>query len=222
MSSIRLFIAEDHAILREGLRALLASSPEIEIVGEAENGREAVQMVCQLKPQLVLMDLSLPHVNGTEAIRLIKRREPDIKIIALTVHKSHEYVRATLDANVDGYVLKDDTHQELLMAIRNVIKGNLYLSPGITNNVINGFLDKNADSAGLPGLSASPSWSTLTGRERQVMKLIAEGNKNKEIAGSLSVSVKTIEKHRSNLMKKLDLHNASAITTYAIQNKMVG
>ncbi|MDX2503254.1 MAG: response regulator transcription factor [Gammaproteobacteria bacterium] len=222
MSSIRLFIAEDHAILREGLRALLAASPDIEIVGEAENGRDAVRMVCQLKPQLVLMDLSMPHVNGTEAISLIKRREPDIKIIALTVHKSHEYVRATLDANADGYVLKDDTHQELLTAIRNVIKGNLYLSPGITNNVINGFLDKNADSAGLPGSSGLPSWSTLTGRERQVMKLIAEGNKNKEIAGSLSVSVKTIEKHRSNLMKKLDLHNASAITTYAIQNKMVG
>ena len=214
MSSIRIFIAEDHAILREGLRALLMISPDIEIVGEAEDGRDAVQQICQIKPQLVLMDLSMPHVNGTEAIRLIKHREPDIKIIVLTVHKSQEYVRATLDAGADGYVLKNDTHQELLTAIRNVIKGNIYLSPGITSKVINGFLDKKIES------HTPLAWDTLTARERQVIKLIAEGLKNKEIAGSLCVSVKTIEKHRSNLMKKLDLHNASAITAYAIENNM--
>ena len=215
MSSIRIFIAEDHAILREGLRALLTTSPDIEIVGEAEDGRDAVQQICKIKPQLVLMDLSMPHINGTEAIRMIKHREPDIKIIALTVHKSQEYVRAALDACADGYVLKDDTHQDLLTAIRNVIKGNIYLSPGITSKVINGFLEKEADS------HISLSWDTLTTRERQVIKLIAEGNKNREIAGSLCLSVKTIEKHRSNLMKKLDLHNASAITAYAIENNMV-
>lgn len=215
MSSIRIFIAEDHAILREGLRALLTINPDIEIVGEAEDGRDAVQQICQIKPQLVLMDLSMPHVNGTEAIRLIKHREPDIKIIVLTVHKSQEYVRATLGVGADGYVLKNDTHQELLTAIRNVIKGNIYLSPGITSKVINGFLDKEIES------HAPLAWDTLTARERQVIKLIAEGLKNKEIAGSLFVSVKTIEKHRSNLMKKLDLHSASAITAYAIENNMV-
>jgi len=215
MNSIRLFIAEDHAMLREGLRALLVSSLDIEIVGEAENGQEAVQKICKIKPQLVLMDLSMPHINGTEAISLIKQREPNIKIIALTVHKSHEYVRATLDAHADGYVLKDDTHQELLTAIKSVIKGNIYLSPGITHNVISGFLNKDTDSP------RSHSWDKLTERERQVIKLIAEGSKNKEIASYLSISVKTIEKHRSNLMKKLDLHNASALTTYAIENNLM-
>ena len=219
MSSIRVFIAEDHAILREGLRALLASNPDIEIVGEAEDGQEAVQKICKIKPQLVLMDLSMPHMNGTEAIAMIKRREPEIKIIALTVHKSHEYVRATLDAKADGYVLKDDTHLQLLTAIKHVIKGNIYLSPGITQRVVSGFLDKNADA---PDLSGSQSWNTLTERERQVIKLIAEGCRNREIADSLSVSIKTVEKHRSNLMKKLDLHNASSLTTYAIENNMMG
>ena len=219
MSSIRIFIAEDHAILREGLRALLASNPDIDIVGEAEDGQEAVQKICKIKPQLVLMDLSMPHMNGTEAISMIKRREPDIKIIALTVHKSHEYVRATLDAKADGYVLKDDTHLQLLTAIKQVIKGNIYLSPGITHRVVSGFLDKDAAPA---DLSRSHSWNMLTERERQVIKLIAEGSKNRDIADSLSVSIKTVEKHRSNLMKKLDLHNASSLTTYAIENNMMG
>lgn len=147
---------------------------------------------------------------------MIKRREPDIKIIALTVHKSHEYVRATLDAKADGYMLKDDTHLQLLTAIESVIKGNVYLSPGITNKVVSGYLDKDADSPG------SHSWDTLTDRERQVIKLIAEGFKNRDIAESLSVSIKTVEKHRSNLMKKLDLHNASSLTSYAIENHITG
>ena len=215
MNPIRIFIAEDHAILREGLRALLVSNPDIEIVGEAENGHEAVQKICKLKPQLVLMDLSMPQLNGTEAISLIKRREPEIKIIALTVHKSHDYVRAALDAKADGYMLKDDTHLQLLTAIKSVIKGNVYLSPGVTNRVVSGYLDKGAD---LPSLR---TWDTLTERERQVIKLIAEGCKNREIADTLSVSVKTVEKHRSNLMKKLDLHNASSLTTYAIENNII-
>ncbi len=214
MSPIRLFIAEDHAILREGLRSLLSANPEIEIVGEADNGQDAVQQICKIKPQLVLMDLSMPHINGTEAISLIKRREPEIKIIALTVHRSPEYVRATLDARADGYMLKDDTHQELLTAIKNVLKGNVYLSPGITTNIVSGFLDQDNH------VDKSQSWNKLTERERQVIKLIAEGNKNKDIAEKLSVSVKTVEKHRSNLMKKLDLHNVSALTTYAIENNL--
>lgn len=216
MNPIRIFIAEDHAILREGLQALLVSSPDIEVVGVAEDGRQAVQMICKIKPHLVLMDLSMPHLNGTEAISLIKRRDPEIKIIALTVHKSYEYVRATLDANADGYVLKNDTHQELLTAINSVMKGDIYLSPGITSKVISGFLDKDNNAA-----KKVLSRDVLTERERQVIKLIAEGSKNKEIADELCISVKTVEKHRSNLMKKLNLHNVSSLTTYAIENNMV-
>ena len=215
MQPVKVFIAEDHTILREGLKALLAADRHLEIVGEAEDGREAVLKIRELQPEVVLMDLSMPHINGTEAISLIKKRHPDIRIIALTVHKSDEYVCATLNAKADGYVLKDDSHQELLNAIYSVIKGKTFLSPGICSRVVAGFLSKT------PSREARYSWDILTHRERQVIKLIAEGNKNRDIAESLSLSVKTIEKHRSNLMRKLDLHNASALTTYAIENGLI-
>jgi DNA-binding NarL/FixJ family response regulator len=212
---IRVFIAEDHTILREGLKSLLYSNEDIEVIGEAVDGHQAIQNILKLLPDLVLMDLSMPHINGTEVITTIKKREPGIKIIALTVHKSEEYVRATLNAKADGYVLKEDTHQELLTAIKSVMSGKVFLSPGICGKVLTGFLDNNDDS------KTETSWDLLTERERQVIKLIAEGSKNLEIADRLSLSVKTVEKHRSNLMRKLDLHNASAITSYAIENGLV-
>jgi DNA-binding NarL/FixJ family response regulator len=213
----KVLIAEDHAILREGLRALLSKSPDLEIIGEAEDGQEAINLARQLQPHLILMDLTMPNINGTEAIRAIKRNNPDICIIVLTVHKSEEYVRATLDAGANGYVLKDDTHNDLLNAITNARKGNIYLSPGICNNVINGYLNTSFSTSAPP----SSSWSQLTVREREVTKLIAEGKKSREVAKYLSVSLKTVEKHRTNLMRKLDLHNISAITKYAIENHLV-
>jgi len=211
----KILIAEDHAILREGLRALLSNSPELEIIGEAEDGQEAISLARQLKPHLVLMDLNMPNINGTEAMRAIRRRNREIKVIALTVHKTEEYVRATLDAGASGYVLKDDTHHDLLTAIASVRKGKVYLSPGICDKVINGFLGP------VTSTNSPSSWSQLTVREREVTKLIAEGKKSREIAEYLSVSLKTVEKHRSNLMRKLDLHSVSAITKYAIANSLV-
>jgi two-component system response regulator NreC len=211
----KILIAEDHAILREGLRALLSATPELEIIGEAEDGLEAISLARQLEPHLILMDLNMPNINGTEAMSAIKHHNPAIKIIVLTVHKSEEYVRATLDAGAAGYVLKDDTHHDLLTAISSVQKGKIYLSPGICDKIINGFLD--------PSTSATSchSWSQLTVREREVTKLIAEGKKSREVAEYLSVSLKTVEKHRSNLMRKLDLHSVSAITKYAIENSLI-
>jgi len=215
MLTQKIVIAEDHAILREGLQALLSGSPELEIVGEAEDGQQAINLARQLKPHLILMDLSMPNINGTEAICTIKHSNPTIKIIVLTVHKTEEYVRATLDAGAVGYVLKDDSHQDLLTAIASVLKGKVYLSPGICDKVMNGFLDTDASA---PSVS---SWSKLTVREREVTKLIAEGRKSREVAEYLSVSLKTVEKHRSNLMRKLDLHSISAITKYAIENDLI-
>ena len=211
----KILIAEDHAILREGLRALLSATPELEIIGEAEDGQEAISLARQLKPHLVLMDLNMPNINGTEAMRAIRRHNPAIKVIALTVHKTEEYVRATLDAGASGYVLKDDTHHDLLTAIASVRKGKVYLSPGICDKVINGFLGP------VTSTTSPSSWSQLTVREREVTKLIAEGKKSREVAEYLSVSLKTVEKHRSNLMRKLDLHSVSAITKYAIANSLV-
>jgi len=211
----RIVIAEDHTILREGLRALLSSSPDFEIVGEAEDGREAIRCVEKFKPNLILTDLSMPRMNGMDAIREIRRRAPETKILVLTVHKTEEYILATLKAGADGYLLKDSTHGELLAAVRHVLSGKHYISPGISDKVLDGYLE------GRKTLKTRTSWETLTAREREILKLIAEGYKNKEIADDLCISVKTVEKHRANLMEKLNLHNVQALTTYAIEKGLV-
>jgi DNA-binding NarL/FixJ family response regulator len=211
----RIVIAEDHTILREGLRALLSSDPAFDVVGEGEDGRDAIQCVENLMPDLVLMDLSLPRMNGMDAIREIKKRCPGTKVLALTVHRTEEYILATLRAGADGYILKDATHGELVMGIRNVLKGKPYLSPGVSDKVIEGYLE------GRKTLRTETPWDTLTQREREVLKLIGEGYKNKEIADYLYISVKTVEKHRANLMKKLDLHNTSALTAFAVEKGLV-
>lgn len=212
----RIAIAEDHTILREGLRALLSTEPDFEIIGEVEDGRKAILCVENLTPDLVLMDLSMPRMDGLTAIKEIKKKSPGTKIIALTVHKAEEYVLQALQAGVDGYVLKDASHTELKMAIRKVLAGKRYLSPDISEKVIDGYLE------GKKGLEIKSSWDTLTEREREILKLIAEGYKNKEIANYLCISLKTTEKHRSNLMKKLNIHNAAALTAYAVDKGIVG
>jgi DNA-binding NarL/FixJ family response regulator len=211
----RIVIAEDHTILREGLRSLLSSSPDFEIVGEAEDGREAIRCVEKFKPDLILMDLSMPRMNGMDAIREIKRRSPEMKILVLTVHKTEEYILATLQAGAEGYLLKDSTHAELLMAVRHVLGGKHYISPGISDKVLEGYLE------GRKTLKTRTSWETLTQREREILKLIAEGYKNKEIADYLCISPKTVEKHRANLMEKLDLHNVQALTAFAIEKGLI-
>ncbi len=212
---VRIILAEDHTILREGLRALLTADPDFEIIGEVADGREAVRFVEKQIPDLILMDLSMPRMTGMDAIREIKKRYPATKIVALTVHKTEEYLRTTLQAGADGYVLKDATHDELMMAIQSVLKGKTYLSPGVSGKVIEGYLEgkENQMPKSMLGL--------LSQREREVLKLIAEGYKNKEIATDLCISLKTVEKHRANLMKKLDLHNAAALTAYAIEQGLV-
>ena len=211
-SPFRILIADDHTILRAGIRSLLEMVPNFEVIGEVENGKDAILQAGLLKPDLILSDLSMPKTNGTEAIQRIKSRYPDIKILVLTVHKSEEYVHAALKAGANGYVLKDDTSDELINAIQNIALGKTYLSPSICSNVVMGYLaDPDKETI-------SSSIDQLTTREREVMKLIAEGYRNKDIAEYLSISLKTVEKHRSNMMKKLDLHSASGITSYAIKN----
>jgi DNA-binding NarL/FixJ family response regulator len=211
----RIVIAEDHTILREGLKSLLASQPEFEIVGEAEDGRKAIQWAEKFKPDLILTDLSMPKMNGVEAIREIKRLSPKTKVLVLTVHKAEEYILATFRAGADGYALKDATRQELVMAINMVLAGRPYVSPGISDKVIEGYLE------GKKGFRLNSIWETLTSREREILKLIAEGYKNKEIADQLYISVKTVERHRANLMEKLDLHNVQALTALAIEKGLV-
>jgi len=211
----RIVIAEDHTILREGLRSLLSSHPEFEIVGEAEDGREAIQCVEKFKPDLILTDLSMPRMNGIEAVQEIKRQNPQTKVLVLTVHKTEEYILSALKAGADGYLLKDSTHVELVMAVKKVLSGKPYISPEVSEKVIEGYLE------GRKRVRSKTSYETLTSREREILKLIAEGYKNKEIADDLCISVKTVEKHRANLMEKLNLHNVQALTAFAIEKGLV-
>ncbi|MGB5616706.1 MAG: response regulator transcription factor, partial [Desulfobacterales bacterium] len=176
---------------------------------------EAVRRVEKLIPDLLLMDLSMPRMSGLAALKDIKKRFPKTRIIVLTVHKTEEYILAALQAGADGYVLKDATHDELIMAIKAVLEGRPYLSPGISQKVIDGYL------SGKKHDGVETSWDALSQRERQILKLIAEGYKNKEIAAYLGISLKTVQKHRANLMKKLNLHNAAALTSFALDKGLV-
>jgi DNA-binding NarL/FixJ family response regulator len=211
----RVLIVEDHTLLRAGLSALLSQEPDVEVAGELDSGRDAVRAIAALSPHLVLMDLTMPGCNGIEAIVEIKKRFPEVKVLVLTLHKTEEYIHESLRAGADGYILKDATQDELRVAIRSVLNGKTYLSPDISDKVINGYLGTGK------GANMNSVWESVTHRERQVLKLVAEGHPNRYIAEFLCLSVKTVEKHRSNMMKKLDLHNASALTTFAIEKGLV-
>jgi len=211
----KIVIAEDYRILREGLRALLSFDDEFEVAGEATDGQEALRQVEQLRPELLLLDLSLPRMNGTEVIREIKHRRLPTRILVLTVHADESQVYGALKAGADGYLLKTAGSDELTMAIRSVLAGRSYLSPSVSRGVIEGYLEDRG--SGRP----APSWKQLSKRERQVLKRIAEGAKNREVAKELSISIKTVEKHRANLMRKLDLHNTAALTAFAIEHGLL-
>ncbi|MFP4309585.1 MAG: response regulator [Desulfococcaceae bacterium] len=211
----RILIVEDHRILREGLRSLLTSNPDLEVAGEAADGLEAVRAVETCAPELVLIDLAMPQMDGLDAIREIKNKSPDVKVLVLTVNKAEEYVLAALKAGANGYLLKDATYAELKLGIEYVLSGKTYLSPEVSERMVTSYMEGTAPE------KASSSLDTLTQRERQVLKLVAEGYPNRRIADYLCISVKTVEKHRSNLMKKLDLHNASELTSFALEKGLV-
>jgi len=213
--AFNIVLAEDHTILREGLKSLLSSQPDLKIVGEARDGLEAIRCVQNHSPDMILLDLSMPRMTGLDAIKEIKRVNSDTRIIVLTVHSTEEYILATLQAGADGYVLKDAHSTELLAAIRHVLDGHRYLSPSISGTIIDGLLQGKKASA------IRSAWETLTQREREILKLVAEGHKNKDIADLLCISVKTVEKHRANLMEKLDLHNVAALTALAAEKGLI-
>ena len=201
--------------MRNGLEAMLDSEPAYEVVGSAADGKSAIRAAAECQPDIILMDLTMPLTSGIDAIVQIKRQHPTTRIVALTFHREDNYIHATLEAGADAYVLKDDSRTELFTALASVARGNSYLSPSICGNVVSGYLSRGENS------NNKPSWEILTPREREVIKLIAEGQRTKDIAVYLSLSAKTVEKHRTNLMRKLDLHNVSAVTAYAIQNGLV-
>lgn len=208
-------IAEDHTILREGLKAILNASGEFNVIGEAKDGMAAIRRIKDKKPDIALLDLSMPKMGGISVIMEITRTVPKTKILALTMHAEEEYVLEAFKAGAKGYCLKTTSQAELLIAIRSVLSGNIYASPEVSEHIVQGFLDsKNR-------YKAKSSWDTLTQREIEVLKLVGEGFRNKAISDFLCISIKTVEKHRANIMQKLDLHSASALTAYAISKGLV-
>jgi DNA-binding NarL/FixJ family response regulator len=211
----RILLVEDHAIIREGLHSLFSSEKDFEVVAEAEEGRSALRLVENHRPDLVVTDLSMPHMDGIDLIATLKKQNPKIKIIALTVHRNDEYVLAALKAGADGYMLKEANYSELITAARTVLKGNHYLTPEISGNLIQGYLEGKGAPRG-----ESPR-ETLSKREREIVALIAEGQTNKQIADRLCISVKTVETHRYKIMSKLNVHNAAALITVAMERGLI-
>jgi len=198
----KIIIAEDHTILRDGLRSLLSSDEQYTVVGEAADGLEAIRCIEQCSPDLILLDLSMPRMSGASVIKEAKTRFPEVKVLALSVHDSEEYILETFQLGADGYCTKAASHSELLMAIGSVLSGKRYISPDISEKVLEGFIEERKT------LKTASSGESLTQREREVLKMVGEGYKNKEISDLLCISVKTVQKHRANIMRKLNLHTA--------------
>lgn len=212
----KVVIAEDHQLFREGLKALLLANNNLEVVAEAKDGLEAIHNVKNHLPDLLLLDLSMPRLSGISVIKDLRSQYPDMKILVLTIHESDQYVLETFRAGVNGYCIKDASREELFMAIESVLSGKTFVSPGIAEDVMEGYL------SGRRTLNERSAWETITQREREVLKLLAEAYMNKDIGNFLNISPKTVEKHRANIMTKLDLHNAAALTAYAIEQGLVG
>jgi DNA-binding NarL/FixJ family response regulator len=214
MHKVRILLADDHTILRDGIRALLEDEPDMLVIGEAEDGRTAVKLACQLKPDVVLMDIAMPLLNGLEATRQIKRECPQVNVLILTMHENEEYIRQVLASGAMGYILKDAAARELLDAIHAVQRGEAVLSPAITRLVIENYLRWG-------DLQKEDNPRGLSPREREVLQLIAEGYSTRQIAEILCISIKTVQAHRTNLMSKLDLHDRADLIKYAIQRKII-
>ena len=209
---IKTLIVDDHTLFREGLRRVLNQEPDIEVVGEASDARSALELVARFTPHVVLMDIGMPGLSSFEAARLIQRADPGTKLIFLTMYEDEEYLQQCLEVAADGYILKDAPAAQLLGAVRDVYQGRKYLSPQVLDKLVS------QSGFGAPGL---PRSSSLTPREREVVKMIAEGNSVRRIAELLGLSIKTVEAHKFNLMRKLNIHNKAQLVTYAIQKKIV-
>jgi DNA-binding NarL/FixJ family response regulator len=216
MAKIRVLIADDHAILREGLRALLSTTADIDVIGEAADGREAIERVRALRPDVVIMDAAMPGLGGLEATLELRRTDPDIKIVVLTQYEDREYIRRFLQAGVSGYLLKKSAGKELASAIRAASRGGLVLDPEVAKEA----LREPAPQTG-PGAGGSSRYDALTDREKQVLKLVAEGRSNKEVAELLDISVKTAMSHREHIMEKLGLHSRTELIKFALREGVI-
>jgi len=216
MSHLQILIADDHEVVRRGLRLLLESQPGWEVCDEAVDGREAVAKALKLKPDVAILDMSMPELNGLETTRQILKGLPKTEVLMLTMYDTEEMAREVVEAGARGYVLKSDASQELITAVASLARHKPYFTTRVAQMVVDGFLGRATvpNRGGLPGMR-------LTAREREIVQLVAEGKSSKEVATALGISVKTAETHRTNLMRKLDLHSTSELVRYAIRNKIV-
>ena len=211
MSKISLILADDHAVVRSGLRMLLEAQEEMEIIAEAESGREAVSLARSLRPDVILMDIQMPDLNGIEATKQIRKLAPETAVLALTMHEDEQYFFEMLKAGASGYVPKRAAPDELITAIRTVARGDVFLYPSLATRLVRDYLDR-ADTEEKPRI-----YGQLTPREQEVLIHIAEGHSNSEIAENLVISVKTVDRHRENIMRKLNMHNRIELVKYAIR-----
>lgn len=212
---IRILLADDHTILRAGLKMMLNAQPNMEVIGEAQDGRQALQEARRLEPDIILMDITMPDINGIEATRQIKRQFPDVKILVLTMHEHDEYVFQALQAGASGYMLKEAADTELITAIHVIRSGQFYLSPTAQSVVVGDYLQRVRTG------EERDSYSTLTEREREILKLVAEGLTNNQIAERLVISPKTVDTHRTHIMDKLNMHSRAELIKYAMRRGLL-
>jgi two-component system, NarL family, response regulator NreC len=210
MPRIRILLADDHAVVRQGFRMILGAQTDLEIVGEAGNGREAVELAAKLRPDVVVMDVTMPELNGIEATRRLTAENPHIRVVALSMHKDSVYVREILRAGARGYLLKDSVADDLVAAVRAVASGEGYLSPAISNAVLDDYRKHVTNPIDM-----------LSSREREVLQMLAEGKTNKEIAVTLNLSVYTVDAHRGRIMEKLNVHSINELVRFAVRNGLV-
>jgi len=216
MEKIRVLLADDHTVVRQGLKALLEAEPDIAVVGEANTGREAVQLTKKLLPEVVVMDIAMPNLNGLEATRQISKEVPMTKLLVLSSYNDDEYVHQVTEAGAMGYLLKQTAATDLIKAVREARKGNAFFSPAISKRLVERYRE-----AFLNGAPVKKRNDLLTSRETEVLQLIAEGKPNKQIAAELSISIKTVEKHRQQVMNKLHIHDVAGLTRYALAKGIV-
>jgi DNA-binding NarL/FixJ family response regulator len=215
MAKIRVLLTDDHTLFRQGIRTLLSQEQDIEVTGEAANASEAVALARQSRPDVVLMDIGMGGMSSFEATRLIRKERPETRVVFLSMYDDEDYVAECVDMGASGYILKETPADQLLTAIREVHRGGSYLSPRLLTRLVDDFRIQGR------GPARQPRFGTLTKREREVLKLLAEGRSVKEIAVSFELSVKTVEAHKFNLMRKLDIHNKAQLVQYAIQKKII-
>jgi DNA-binding NarL/FixJ family response regulator len=215
MKSIRVIVADDHTMIRSGLRALLDRAPDVEVVGEAQDGRQAVQLAQELSPNVVLLDIAMPNLNGIEAARQISARQERIGIIILSMHSDEGYVLKALKAGARGYLLKDSSEDDVINAVRAVSSGKAYFSPEISRMMADQYIVQ------MQQRGVEDSYELLTSREREILQMLAEGNSNKEVATTLDLSLHTVETHRSNILQKLNLHSIPELILYAVRKGIV-